>query len=358
MSDSRISRIKQLLHRRKLNYILISDLFDIEYISGFKASNLSLLISLRKNILFTDFRYRDAANKFCRKKPQWQFVEVKGKDYTFLKDCITGRKRRIGFQSNALTVNEYDTIKRVLKGVALVKLGDEISDMSAIKNKKEILSLRCAASIGDKSFVELIDKIKPEMTEKQIADKLLSLCKENGSDKPSFDPIVLFGANAALPHGIPSKRKLKIGDWILFDFGCSVKGFGSDMSRTVVFGAASKRQRKIYSIVKAAQEKARVAVKPGIPASTIDKCARSVIEGAGYGDAFGHATGHGLGLRVHESPRINQVGKTILQKNMVFTIEPGIYLPRFGGVRIEDMVVVTENGSRSLTKSTRDLIEL
>ncbi len=357
MSDSRINSIKRCLNRHDLSHILISDLIDIEYISGFKASNLTLLISSRKKILFTDFRYRDVAEKFCRKNTQWQFVEIKGKDYSFLKEFINGNNR-VGIQANVLTIEEYDTLRKILKNVKLIKLGDEISEISTIKKKDEIRALQRAATIGDKSFSELITRVKAGMTEQCIADLLLTLCKKNGSEKPSFDPIVLFGANSALPHGIPSKRKLKKGDWMLFDFGCTVKGYGSDITRTIVFGTASRKQRKIYSIVKAAQENARNVVRPGVTAEAIDYCARSIIEDAGYGEAFGHATGHGLGLRVHENPRINKNNKTVLQKDMVFTIEPGIYLSRFGGVRIEDMVVVTEKGCRTLTKTTRDLVEI
>jgi Xaa-Pro aminopeptidase len=356
--DSRINEIKRCLNRHNLSHILISDLIDIEYISGFKASNVTLLISSRRHIIFTDFRYRDVAQKFCRKNTLWQFVEIKGKDYSFLKVFIKGRKR-VGIQANVLTIEEYDNLKKRLKGVKLVKLGADISDISIIKKKSEIRLLQRAAAIGDKSFNALIQLIKQGMTEKNVADILLGLCKENGSEKPSFDPIVLFGSNSALPHGMPSKRKLKSGDWILFDFGCTVQGFGSDITRTVVFGTASKRQKEVYSIVKAALGNACTAVRPGVKAGTIDRCARSVIEDAGYGDAFGHATGHGVGLRrVHENPRINKDNERVLEKGMVFTIEPGIYLPRFGGVRIEDMVVVTEKGSRALTKATRDLLEI
>jgi Xaa-Pro aminopeptidase len=345
------------LRNRKLSYIILSDLIDIEYISGFKASNLTLLISSRKNILFTDFRYREAAQKFCRKHTEWLFVEVKGKDFSFLKNFISGTKR-VGIQANVLTVEEYDTMRRVLKKAKLVKLGNEITDLSVIKGKREIGYLQRAASIGDRSLQELIGTLTTGVTEQEVADRLSFLCKENGSEKPSFDPIVLFGAHAALPHGVPSGRKLKKGDWVLFDFGCTVKGFSSDMSRTLVLGAASKRQKEIYAIVKKAQENARAAVRPGMRTSAIDWQARTVISDAGYGDAFGHATGHGLGLRVHEGPRVNQVAETVLKKGMVFTIEPGIYLPRFGGVRIEDMVAVTERGCRTLTKTTRELIEL
>jgi len=187
---------------------------------------------------------------------------------------------------------------------------------------------------------------------------LESLCQRYGSEKPPFDTIVLFGNRSALPHGEPSERKLKQGDWMLFDFGCTIQGFCSDMTRTVIMGKADNRQRQIYNVVLDALEQAKRAVYPGVTAAEVDSCARSVIEKAGYGDAFGHATGHGAGLRVHEAPRINKGSDGVLSEGMVFTIEPGIYLKGFGGVRIEDMVVVTGKGPRCLTKTSRRLLEL
>jgi Xaa-Pro aminopeptidase len=186
---------------------------------------------------------------------------------------------------------------------------------------------------------------------------LEDLCKKYGSEKPSFDTIVLFGPNSALPHGRPSDRKLKKGDWILFDFGCTVRGFCSDMTRTIVFGKAGDRQKQIYSIVLAAQGKAKQKIRPGIQACEIDMYARTVIDKAGYGDTFGHATGHGVGLQIHESPRLFKNNTTTLVPDMVVTVEPGIYISGFGGVRIEDMVVVTKKGYRSLTRTPRTLLE-
>ena len=196
------------------------------------------------------------------------------------------------------------------------------------------------------------------MSEKEVAYRLEELCRMYGSEKPSFDTIVLFGARSALPHGKPSNRRLKSGDWLLFDFGCTVQGYFSDMTRTVVMEKANKKQKYIYDIVATAQERAKKAIRPGVEACFVDSKARSVIEEAGYGETFGHPTGHGLGLIIHEKPSINKNIKTVLSKNMVFTIEPGIYINGFGGVRIEDMMVVTETGARSLTKSPRELLEI
>jgi Xaa-Pro aminopeptidase len=216
--------------------------------------------------------------------------------------------------------------------------------------------MRQAARIGDRAFDDLRRRIRTGMTEKETAMLLEDRCRKHGSEKPSFDTIVLFGRRAALPHGRPSDVGLKSGDWVLCDFGCTVNGFCSDMTRTFVMGKAAARQKKIYDIVLRAQENGKAAVTAGAKACDVDKACRRVISNAGYGKLFGHATGHGVGLRIHEKPRIGKNDNTILRKGTVITVEPGIYSPEFGGVRIEDMVVVRDNGCEVITNAPR-LIE-
>ena len=357
MSEYRLKKLKEFFGEYNLSHILITDAASAEYISGFRSSNTLLLISPGKNVLFTDFRYKEEARHFCSKNRRWRFAEIKDSDYSFLRSFIK-RDDRIGIQSDVVTIDQCDKLKKQLKSVKILKLGDKLSFIPIVKMQHEIKSMQGAASIGDRAFALLLEKIKTGMTERMVSDTLENLCRENGSAKPPFETIVLFGRRSALPHGKPSNRKLKPGDWILCDFGCTLNGFTSDMTRTLVMGQANNRQKKIHSIVLKALGEAKKAVRPGIRAGDIDKRARSVIEKAGYGDAFGHATGHGLGLHVHEPPRVYKEAKTILLKDMIFTIEPGIYLEGFGGVRIEDMVIVTENSSRSITKTTRRLLEI
>ncbi len=357
LNNYRISQIHKILKKKNLNYILISDIKDAEYISGFRSSNVFLLISLRQKILFTDFRYQDSAADFCAKHSIWRFVKISENDFSFLHSYIK-RGSRLGVQSNTITIDQFDKLKKECLYTKFVKIGKEISDILTVKTTREIRAMQCAASIGDKAFETLVKKIKVGMTEREIACMLENLCRKFGSEKPSFDTIVLFGSRAALPHGMPSNRKLKFRDWVLCDFGCIVNGFCSDMTRTLIIGKASNSQRKIYEIVLEAQQKAREKVRSGIKACEVDCCAREIIKKAGYDNAFGHGTGHGLGLRIHESPRIGKKNETILSANMVITIEPGIYIHRQGGVRIEDMVVVKENGSYTLTKSSHNLIEI
>jgi Xaa-Pro aminopeptidase len=196
------------------------------------------------------------------------------------------------------------------------------------------------------------------MTELDIMRILENLCAEYGSEKPAFDTIVLFGKRSALPHGRPGKRRLRAGDFVLVDFGCTVNGFCSDMTRTFVYGRASNEQREIYGIVFQAQSRARKAARAGLTGKELDAVARDLITKNGYSDFFGHGTGHGIGLRVHESPRVNKKNDAALPENCVVTIEPGIYIPNMGGVRIEDMAVLQKHGAAALTHSPRKLVEL
>jgi len=357
VTEYRSKKLKECLNKYNLTHILITDVTSAEYISGFRSSNTFLLISKHKNILCTDFRYREAALQFCRKKRNWHFLEIKGGSYSFLQTLLK-KNDRVGIQSDVVTLDQFDKIRKLLKKTKLIKTGDELSVIPAVKTDYEIRAMQRAATIGDKAMKKLTSQIKAGMSEITVSRMLEELCRASGSEKPLFDTIVLFGARAALPHGQPSNRKLRRGDWILCDFGCTVNGYTSDMTRTMVMGNASSRQKDIYAIVLKALTAAKKIIRPGIEICDIDKQAREIISGAGYGDAFGHATGHGLGLRVHEPPRIFHDNKTTLLKDMIFTVEPGIYLEGFGGVRIEDMIVVTDNGFRSLTRTTRRLLEI
>lgn len=354
MYDYRLAEVKKLLKENSLTYLLISDPISVRYISGFSASNAFLLLTSRSNILFTDFRYKDVADKFCKLNKKWKFVQIKGSGLSFLSKSVRSGST-IGIQSDKLTIDQLDNLKKAVKKCKIKKIGAAISELFCVKSRQEINSIKKAASIADRAYEELLKNINSGMTEKSVANQLDLLKFQYGSEKSAFDTIVLFGPRTALVHGIPSNRKLKKGDFILFDFGCVVNGFCSDMTRTIVFGKANKRQKQIYDIVQKAQESSKALVRPGLKISSIDDNARSIITEAGFGDSFGHSTGHGIGLKVHEFPHIYHTYKALVAENMVFTIEPGIYLSGFGGVRIEDTIAVTKNGLRALTQSSREL---
>jgi len=354
---SRIKAVRKILSDRNCTHLLVTDTADVEYISGFRSSNATLLICADSLLLFTDFRYKEAAQEFCRLNKPWKFQLIEESNYKFLHSEICP-KSTVGIQSDNVTIDQFHELKRVLPKVKFVPLSNEISNVSIQKLDSEIDSMKIAARIADRALKALLPTIKKSMTEIEIARNLENLCSKYGSQRPSFETIVLFGKRSSLPHGRPSNCKLAAGDFILIDFGCVVNGFCSDITRTFVFGKASDSQRNIYNIVQKAQRSAKDAARAGVKACDVDLAARNVIEKSGYGETFGHATGHGIGIRIHEKPRVNKKNETPLPENSVITIEPGIYISELGGVRIEDMVVLTKNGSQTLTHSPRKLMEL
>jgi Xaa-Pro aminopeptidase len=350
-------QVRSLLRRYKCSCLLISDPIDVEYLSGFRASRAFILVTPGAFRLFTDFRYQEEVSSFCRAYRGWSYCIIKGEDYTFL-TRFAGRYPTLAFQSDVVTVDQFTKIKKALPSSRLVPLASVISGLFSVKDSMESAHLARAAAAGDRALDAWRKNIRPGITERAAASALDRACAEAGSEKAAFDTIVLFGARAALPHGRPGGTRLRRGDFVLVDFGCTIAGWCSDMTRTFVCGKASPRQRAIYEIVARAQTAARAAARAGMAARELDRTAREIIEQAGYGHAFGHSLGHGVGRRVHESPRIASRSKEVVKKGNVITIEPGIYLPGFGGVRIEDTVLITGKGNRSLTKFPRELMEL
>lgn len=242
--------------------------------------------------------------------------------------------------------------------VTTVPMGAALLDLRATKTADEVALLRRAVELSETALKETIAQLEAGMTERQIADLLSARLTANGSHGHAFGPLVLIGEKSALPHGVTSDRELRDGDLLLFDFGGTVDGYPADITRTFVYGQPSNEARAIYEAVRAANEAARAVVRPGVTGAEVDKAARDVIVAAGYGDRFIHRTGHGLGLEVHEEPQISSTNTAPLTEGMVFTIEPGVYVPGVGGVRIEDNVVVTADGGESYTTFPRDLMVL
>jgi Xaa-Pro aminopeptidase len=353
----RIRAIEALARRSGCDAILVSDPVDVVYSSGFKSSNAYLLVSKKERLLFSDFRYRSAAQAFCRANTSWQFSEIRESAYGFVAAHLP-KGARVGVDAAALSLEVFDRLVKNNRGIAFVKLHGDIAAVATVKTPAEIRAMARAARIADRAFAELLIGIRLGQTEAEVARRLDALCLTHGSEGAAFDTIVLFGARSALPHGAPGTRRLRRSDWILCDFGCRCAGFCSDMTRTMTAGPANDQQKKIYHIVHEAQRRARCAAKPAMTTAQLDAVARDYITESGFGDYFGHATGHGVGRRIHEKPRVAKTDTTRLRPDMVVTIEPGIYLPRFGGVRLEDQVVITDAGIRTLTNTPRRLLEL
>jgi Xaa-Pro aminopeptidase len=357
MNTSRLKALRRLLKTNRCTHILVSDVVDVRYISGFNSSNAFLLVSAGEQSLLTDFRYKEAAERFFAADRRWSVVEIKESSFSFLKPLMPVGSV-LGLQSGSLTVDQFDRIRAALPRTTFVKLSEAVGAISVAKTPRELSVIGRCARIGDAALKRTISGLKLGMTEKDAAGLLEQHCKILGSERPGFETIALFGPRSALPHGVPSGRRLKRGDFVLFDFGCAIAGLCSDMTRTLVAGRASDRQKRIYATVLKAQSAGRAAIRRGMRCSQADGVVRSIITNAGYGEYFGHATGHGVGYRIHEQPRVASTSTQILPRDAIVTVEPGIYIPHVGGVRIEDMVYLASHGAKVLTHFPRKLIEL
>jgi len=347
--------IQKILINSKLDAIMITSPENIYYFSGFKSPDAILLLTSSDCFIFTDSRYfiqvGEQAPSFILRDITLESpsTKIKEEGYKF-----------IGFEEEFMTFSSYNKLNRELESadVEFIGVSRSIARERQIKNEKEIESIKKAAEIADNAFSFILDKIEPGKTEKDIALMLEFFMLKSGADGIAFDTICASGVRSAMPHGVASDKVIEKGDFVTLDFGCKYEGYCSDMTRTVVCGKATSEQKKIYNTVLTAQKAAISAVKPTADNSSIDKIARDIIEDAGYGKNFGHALGHSLGLNVHESPALSRRSTDKLKSGILMTVEPGIYIENFGGVRIEDLLLVTYNGHTNLTTSEKELIEL
>jgi len=354
----RYEKLAKLLEAKKLDAVLVSDGYNMRYLSGFTGATGYLLVTKNSKTLFTDSRYTIAATA---QAPDYTVVEVDAaRDYCkFINEVLTAEGIvNLGFEANQVRFGTYMNLKERLAAKELVPLGGELADLRRIKTAEEIALHRQAEHIGDIAFEEILKELKPGVTELEVAAKLEYIMKMNGADKLSFESIIASGVNSSKPHAEPGHKKIELGDFVTMDFGCVYKGYCSDMTRTVVVGKANEKQKEIYNTVLKAQLAVLDMLKPGLKGKEYDKVARDVIYGAGYEGYFGHGLGHSVGLEIHENPRFSMIEEDIVEAGMIMTVEPGIYIPDFGGVRIEDMVVLTEDGYENLTNSRKELIEL
>lgn len=350
--------VNEILDELSLDGILVSDGYNMRYISGFAGATGYLYVTRERNVILTDFRYTIQAGQ---EAPDWEVIEIgtQSRYPVAINELLSqDRVEVLGFEGESLLYADYDKLKEKLKVRELVGLGSQLSDLRQVKTAKELECSKRAEAIGDLAFSKILDIIKPGMTELEVAAHLEFLMKTNGAENLSFDSIVASGANSAMCHAVPTEKKIEKGDFLTMDFGCKYKGYCSDMTRTVVVGKASDEQKKIYQTVLEAQLRALDFIHAGQQGKEVDKVARDYIYAAGYEGCFGHGLGHGTGLYIHENPRYSETEEGIIKVNTVMTVEPGIYLKDFGGVRIEDMVCVTEDGHINYAHSEKKLIEL
>jgi Xaa-Pro aminopeptidase len=353
-----MKRIKEFLAEKKLDAILVSDGYNMHYLSGFSGATGYLYISNNRNLIITDGRYTTQAKLESKGFEVVEMSNQVGYASLIREYMAMDKVAYIGFEDLHFIYFDFMNISKACKAKEWVPLGKDLSNLRIIKTKDELDKLAKAEAIGDAAFSYILTVIKPGMTELEVAVELESYMKTHGASNLSFDSIVASGINSSMPHATPSNKKIEMGDFLTMDFGCLYEGYCSDMTRTIVIGKANEKQKEIYNIVLNAQLAALDAICAGKTGKEIDGVARKVITDAGYGDYFGHGLGHSVGLEIHEEPRLSPNNLNPLIENIIETVEPGIYIPDFGGVRIEDMVVVTKDGHINLTHSTKELIEL
>lgn len=349
-----------ILNNRNLDAMVITDPFNMCYVSGFRGGEGVLYISGTQKVLITDSRYTEQAEN----ESDFTVVEENREHprTTILRECMEKEEKtegfRMGYEDQSLLCSQFDKMRADLDVTEWVPMKGDVDALRQIKSEEELAYLAKAEEIGDKAFEKILTILKPGMTELEVAAELEYQMKKEGAENLSFSTIVASGLNSSMPHAIPGEKKLEEGDFVTMDFGCTYKGYCSDMTRTVVLGKASEKQKEIYNTVLKAQLAALDTIKAGVTGKSVDQVARDIIAEAGYGDCFGHGLGHSVGLFIHEEPRLSPNGETVLEEGMIETVEPGIYVPGFGGVRIEDMVAVTKEGCVNFTHSPKELIEI
>jgi Xaa-Pro aminopeptidase len=337
---------------------LILSRHNRRYFTGFDSTEGIVFITREKAVFLVDFRYYEAA-KAKVKSCGVELYESRKKDLPKL--AARSGARRIAVESYEIPVSFAAKLKEELEGVRIDcsdSLSELIEALRMVKRPDEIAVIAKAQEIADLAFSHALDFIRPGVSEREAALELEYFMRKNGAEDKAFDLIVVSGENTSLPHGTPGNRVFQSGDFITIDMGAVCQGYCSDMTRTVALGQVSEEQKAVYGAVLASQLEAERAIKAGALCSDIDKIARDLITAAGYGGCFGHGLGHGVGLQVHEAPRFSPSCGTKLRKNMVMTVEPGIYLENRFGVRIEDLVLVTADGCRIFTRSPKELIVL
>ena len=351
----RQEKLKNVIAEIGLDGMLITNLTNIRYICGFTGSSGTCLITTYGQSFITDGRYieqsKDQVKGFDR------YIDMDTNLAIIKKNKLINKDLKIGFEGDHVSFSLYDSMKRMFTDTCWESTKMILEDLAAVKDQTELDAIRTAVEITDKVYEEILPMLRPGYTEKQVANSMVSKYREYG-DGEAYSPIVATGPNGALPHAVPTEREFKKGDFIVIDAAAKYAGYHADMTRTPVVGKATDKHHEIYDIVKEAQQRGCDIAKAGVSCKDVDAATRDYIHQMGYGEYYTHGTGHGLGLEIHTSPRFSPASEDILAENNVMTIEPGIYLAGWGGVRIEDDVIINQNGCEILNKTTKDLVVL
>jgi Xaa-Pro aminopeptidase len=352
-TSARADRLVDQLAERELDAIIVTNLLNVRYLTGFTGSNGVAIVSPDMRVFITDFRYVEQAQN---QVPDFELARGK---QDLLSDVVKRLSGRVGFDDTHVTVRQYERLQELVpEGVELVGAGGAIEELRAVKDSEELQHIRDAAELSDRVFQYLSSGPIVGRTEREVAVDLEHWMRLHGAERPSFPSIVASGPHGALPHAVPRDETIAADTLITFDLGCVVDGYCSDCTRTFATGEISDEMREVYKLVLSAQLSALEAVRPGAENRAVDAAAREPIAAAGHGDHFGHGLGHGVGLDIHEAPRLAQTVEGSLVAGNVVTIEPGVYIPGKFGVRIEDLVAVTDDGAEIFTHFPKDLITL
>lgn len=352
---------EEILQSSGADALFLTDPANMRFVTGFCGEGY-VYVSRHRVVVVTDSRYTIAAKAEC---PDARIIEWKPKAYyvPLVEAVKADGVKKLGIEDEVMTVAGQTRLAGALRAenagdIRLVPMHDAVQNLRWIKTEQEICRIEEAEAIGDRAFTKALSVLKAGMTEKQVAAYLEFFMKEEGADGLSFETIAASGVHSAMPHAVPTDKRIVSGDFLTMDFGCRYMGYCSDMTRTVFFGKPSDKQREIYDTVLLAQETALAGIRPGMTGREVDALARNVIKERGYGDCFGHSLGHSVGLEIHEKPCFSPGDESIIEPGMVITVEPGIYIENFCGVRIEDVVAVTKEGCRNLTHSPKALLEI
>jgi len=356
MSNKRVAAVRKRLNELNLDGLIIASAVNRRYMSGFTGSAGILLLTMDRCWLVTDFRYQVQA---AEQAEGFEIVEHRARAIDAVAELARSASlARIGFEQDLVTFSEHASWSTSLQSIQLVPTAGIVEKLRMYKDAEELAVMQAAAKLADEAFEHILTKLEPGVRESDIALELEMHMRSKGASATSFDTIVASGERSALPHGVASDRLIGSSEFVTLDFGAYYQGYCSDLTRTVVVGQPTDQHREIYAIVLEAQLAALDGIKPGMTGREADALARDIISRYGFGDRFGHSTGHGLGMEIHENPRLSKLADEVLEPGMTVTVEPGIYIPGFGGVRIEDDIVITATGLTRLTTSTKDLLIL
>lgn len=351
---NRLERLREKFKEHEIDALLITSSYNRRYMANFTGTAGVALITNKEALFITDFRYVEQAKEQAQ---GFEIIEHTGLIFQEVaKQCGKYNVKKLGFEQAHVTYEYYQLIQQALEEATLVPVSGLVEELRLIKDAAEIQKIQEAANIADAAFDHITSFIRPGIKEIEVANELEFFMRKEGATSSSFDIIVASGYRSALPHGVASEKVIEKGELVTLDFGALLNGYCSDITRTVAVGKLTDELREIYDTVLQAQLRGMEGIKPGITGKEADALTRDYIEEKGYGAYFGHSTGHGLGMEVHEEPRLSKMSKTVLKPGMIVTVEPGIYIAGVGGTRIEDDTLITADGNRSFTHSTKELL--